>query len=200
MLSVQTNVTALDAAMNVGTAQNEVSETIGQLSSGYRINQASDDAAGLGISESLEANIADYTQAAQNTTDGQSIVQTASTSAFVGDILRVAYGSSKAAVIALTKYVATQYGPQGIRCNAIAPGMIVTETLRNVLHSRLTELAARHVLTPRLGEPEDIAELACFLASDAAGYITGQVISCDGGRLAHQPNVADAREVAAPSG
>jgi len=78
MLSVQTNVTALDAAMNVGNAQNEVSETIGQLSSGYRINQASDDAAGLGISESLEANIADYTQAAQNTTDGQSIVQTAS--------------------------------------------------------------------------------------------------------------------------
>jgi flagellin len=78
MLSIQTNVAALDAAMNVGMTQGKLSNTIAQLSSGYRINQASDDAAGLGISEGLEANIAQYTQAAQNTTDGQSVVQTAS--------------------------------------------------------------------------------------------------------------------------
>jgi flagellin len=78
MLSIQTNVAALDAAMNVTSTQGKLSNTIGQLSSGYRINQASDDAAGLGISEGLEANIAQYTQAAQNATDGQSVVQTAS--------------------------------------------------------------------------------------------------------------------------
>jgi len=78
MLSIQTNVAALDAAMNVTSTQGKLSNTIAQLSSGYRINQASDDAAGLGISEGLEANIAQYTQAAQNTTDGQSVVQTAS--------------------------------------------------------------------------------------------------------------------------
>jgi len=78
MLSIQTNVAALDAAMNVSMTQGKLSNTIAQLSSGYRINQASDDAAGLGISEGLEANIAQYTQAAQNTTDGQSVVQTAS--------------------------------------------------------------------------------------------------------------------------
>jgi len=78
MLSIQTNVAALDAAMNVSNTQGKLSSTIAQLSSGYRINQASDDAAGLGISEGLEANIAQYTQAAQNTTDGQSVVQTAS--------------------------------------------------------------------------------------------------------------------------
>jgi flagellin len=78
MLSIQTNVAALDAAMNVSTTQGQLSNTIAQLSSGYRINSASDDAAGLGISEGLEANIAQYTQAAQNTTDGQSVVQTAS--------------------------------------------------------------------------------------------------------------------------
>ncbi len=78
MLSIQTNVAALDAAMNVTMTQGKLSNTIAQLSSGYRINQASDDAAGLGISEGLEANIAQYTQAAQNTTDGQSVVQTAS--------------------------------------------------------------------------------------------------------------------------
>jgi len=80
MLSIQTNVAALDAAMNVSNTQGQLSNTIAQLSSGYRINQASDDAAGLGISEGLEANIAQYTQAAQNTTDGQSVVQTASSS------------------------------------------------------------------------------------------------------------------------
>src|ERR1700722_2775181 len=78
MLSIQTNVSALDAAMNVSSTSSKLQNTIGQLSSGYRINQASDDAAGLGISESLQANIADYTQAAQNATDGQSVVQTAS--------------------------------------------------------------------------------------------------------------------------
>jgi len=78
MLSIQTNVAALNAAMNVTMTQGKLANTVGQLSSGYRINQASDDAAGLGISEGLEANIAQYTQAAQNTTDGQSVVQTAS--------------------------------------------------------------------------------------------------------------------------
>src|ERR1700722_7473395 len=78
MLSIQTNVSALDAAMNVSSTSSKLQNTIGQLSSGYRINQASDDAAGLGIAESLEANIAQYTQAAQNATDGQSVVQTAS--------------------------------------------------------------------------------------------------------------------------
>src|ERR1700722_15481289 len=78
MLSIQTNVSALDAAMNVSSTSSKLQNTIGQLSSGYRINQASDDSAGLGISEGLEANIAQYTQAAQNATDGQSVVQTAS--------------------------------------------------------------------------------------------------------------------------
>jgi len=78
MLSIQTNVAALNAAENVTMAQEKASGVIGQLSSGYRINSPSDDAAGLGISESLEANIAQYTQAAHNATDGQSMVQTAS--------------------------------------------------------------------------------------------------------------------------
>ena len=64
--------------MNVSSTSSKLQNTIGQLSSGYRINSASDDAAGLGIAESLEANISQYTQAAQNATDGQSVVQTAS--------------------------------------------------------------------------------------------------------------------------
>jgi NAD(P)-dependent dehydrogenase (short-subunit alcohol dehydrogenase family) len=62
---------------------------------------------------------------------------------------------------------------------------------------KLPDLAAvikRHILTTRLGEPEDIAALATFLASDESGYITGQCISCDGGHLAGQPQIADVRD------
>ncbi len=120
---------------------------------------------------------------------GGSIINTASDSGLAGDIARLAYGTSKGAVITLTKYIAVQYGRQGIRCNAIAPGVIMTEQMK-----KLPVLAAaiqRHVVTPRLGIPEDIAALAAFLAADESGYITGQTIQCDGGHLAHQPQIAD---------
>jgi len=78
MLSIQTNVNALTAAMNVNTTERKLGTTINQLSSGYRINSPADDAAGLGISEALQADIASYQQASQNAVDGQSVVQTAS--------------------------------------------------------------------------------------------------------------------------
>jgi NAD(P)-dependent dehydrogenase (short-subunit alcohol dehydrogenase family) len=120
---------------------------------------------------------------------GGSIINTASDSGLAGDIARIAYGTSKGAVITLTKYIAVQHGRQGIRCNAIAPGVIMTEQMR-----KLPVLAAtiqRHVLTPRLGIPADIAALAAFLAADESAYITGQTIACDGGHLAHQPQIAD---------
>lgn len=126
---------------------------------------------------------------------GGSIINTASGSGLAGDIARVAYGTSKGAVITLTKYLAVQYGRQGIRSNAIAPGVILTEQMK-----KLPVLAAtiqRHVVTPRLGIPEDIAALAAFLAADESAYITGQTISCDGGHLAHQPQIADMLDLAA---
>jgi NAD(P)-dependent dehydrogenase (short-subunit alcohol dehydrogenase family) len=120
---------------------------------------------------------------------GGSIINTASGSGLAGDIARIAYGTSKGAVITLTKYLAVQYGRQGIRANAIAPGVIMTDQMK-----KLPILAAtiqRHVVTPRLGIPEDIAALAAFLAADESAYITGQTICCDGGHLAHQPQIAD---------
>lgn len=120
---------------------------------------------------------------------GGSIINTASGSGLAGDIVRIAYGTSKAAVIALTKYLAVQYGRQGIRSNAIAPGVILTEQMK-----KLPVLAAtiqRHVVTPRLGIPADIAALAAFLAADESAYITAQTICCDGGHLSHQPQIAD---------
>jgi len=121
---------------------------------------------------------------------GGSIINTASGSGMAGDLARIAYGSSKGAIIALTRYIATQHGRQGVRCNAVAPGVILTEALARAAPG-LTALIERHVLTPRFGTPEDVAALVAFLASDEAGYITGETISLNGGSLAHQPHYAD---------
>jgi NAD(P)-dependent dehydrogenase (short-subunit alcohol dehydrogenase family) len=126
---------------------------------------------------------------------GGSVINTASGSGLAGDIARVAYGTSKGAVITFTKYVAVQYGRHGIRSNAIAPGVIMTEQMKKL--AALAETIKRHVVTPRLGIPEDIAALAAFLAADESAYITGQTICCDGGHLAHQPQIADMLDLAA---
>jgi len=121
---------------------------------------------------------------------GGSIVNTTSGSGLVGDLSRIAYGASKGGIITLTRYIATQHGRQGVRCNAIAPGMILTEATRAAV-PELVDLIANHVLTPRLGRPEDVAALVAFLASDDAGFINGETICCNGGSLAHQPHMYD---------
>lgn len=125
---------------------------------------------------------------------GGAIVNIATGSALTGEGVRIAYGSSKAAVVTLTKYIATQYGKRGIRCNTIAPGVILTETVQRAAPD-VVALMSRHVLTPRLGKPEDIAALVAFLASDESGFINGQVISCDGGLLVHVPHVAEIEDM-----
>jgi len=119
-----------------------------------------------------------------------SIINTASGSGVLGDLARIAYGASKGAIITLTKYIATQYGHLGVRCNAVAPGVIVTPALEASVPG-LKELIKRHVLTPRFGTPEDVAALVAFLASDESGYITGESIGINGGSMAHQPHYAD---------
>ena len=125
------------------------------------------------------------------TRGGGSIINTASGSGLTGDLRNPAYGASKAALINLTRYVATEYGKQGVRCNAISPGFIVIgeKPGREAVHATML----RHALTPRLGQPEDVAALVVFLASDESAFITGQNICVDGGSLAHQPFVADFR-------
>ena len=121
---------------------------------------------------------------------GGSIVNTASNSGSAGDLARVAYGATKGAIITLTKYVATQHGSQNIRCNSIAPGVVLTEALDKTVPG-LKELIKRHILTPEFGTPDDIAALVAFLASDESRYITGENISISGGGLIHQPHYAD---------
>ena len=121
---------------------------------------------------------------------GGSIVNTASNSGTAGDLARIAYGSTKGAIITLTRYVATQHGSQNIRCNSIAPGVVLTEALDKTVPG-LKDIIKRHILTPEFGTPDDIAALVAFLASDESRYITGENISISGGGLIHQPHYAD---------
>ena len=122
---------------------------------------------------------------------GGSVINTASGAGLTGDLRNPAYGASKAALISLTRYVATEFGKQGIRCNAISPGFIVIPEKAG--REAVEAIMLRHHLTPRLGRPEDIAALVVFLASDESAFVTGQNICVDGGLLAHQPFLADFR-------
>jgi NAD(P)-dependent dehydrogenase (short-subunit alcohol dehydrogenase family) len=121
---------------------------------------------------------------------GGVIINTSSTSGLSADNNLIAYSASKAGVISLTRTIALQHGRQHIRCNAIAPGLIVTPRAQQTPKGYL-EMIAKHVLTPRLGKSEDIAATAAFLASEDAAFITGQTICCDGGYLVHQPHYSD---------
>ncbi|HSB97621.1 MAG TPA: SDR family NAD(P)-dependent oxidoreductase [Spongiibacteraceae bacterium] len=123
---------------------------------------------------------------------GGSIINTASMSGAAGDLANTAYGVAKTGVMSLSKYVATQYGAQNIRCNAVAPSVVMTPAVEQFMPEPMLNSFKKHTLLPRLGKPEDIGYLVAFLASDEAGYITGQTIEADGGLRAHLPTTADA--------
>ena len=91
------------------------------------------------------------------------------------------YGSSKAAVNHLTRNVAFDLGPKGIRVNAIAPGAIKTHALATVLTPEIEKAMLKHTPLGRLGQPQDIANAALFLCSPAASWVSGQVLTVSGG-------------------
>jgi 3-oxoacyl-[acyl-carrier protein] reductase len=96
----------------------------------------------------------------------------------------LAYGVAKAGVVMLTRALATEIGPRGVRINAIAPSSIRTEKVAARMPPAVQEqVAAMHPLR-RLGTPDDVAQVALFLASDAAGWLTGLTIDVAGGRIA----------------
>ncbi len=109
------------------------------------------------------------------------IVNIASISGLRASTLRVAYGTSKAAVIHLTQQQAAELGEHGIRANAVAPGPVRTK-LAMAVHTQ-DIIDAYHDAIPlnRYGSEDEIANVICFLCSDAASYVTGQLISVDGG-------------------
>lgn len=108
------------------------------------------------------------------------IVNISSVSGILGNVGQANYAASKAGVIGLTKTMARELGSRGITVNAIAPGFVDTE-MTEVLSEEIRENACKQIILGRFGKPEDIANTAVFLASDKADYITGQVISVDGG-------------------
>jgi NAD(P)-dependent dehydrogenase (short-subunit alcohol dehydrogenase family) len=112
-----------------------------------------------------------------------SIINFSSASSMGGEFGLTAYGASKAAVNQYTRAVATQYGRYGIRCNAIAPGLVNSKSGR-VTPERL-EKYRRHHVTPDIGKPSDVAEVVAFFASEASSFVTGQVLAVDGGATAH---------------
>ena len=108
------------------------------------------------------------------------IINISSVSGILGNVGQANYAASKAGVIGLTKTMARELGSRGITVNAIAPGFVDTE-MTEVLSEEIRENACKQIILGRFGKPEDIANTAVFLASDKADYITGQVISVDGG-------------------
>ncbi len=115
---------------------------------------------------------------------GGVIVNTMSAAAFMGEPQRPAYAASKAGVGALTRHVASRWGKDGIRCNAVAPGLVLTEAVRSGPHfAEMEKTVLKGVRSPRLGEPEDIAAMVAYLMSDDAAWINGQVFGVDGGTL-----------------
>lgn len=119
-----------------------------------------------------------------------SIVNTVSGLGLQGNVVSAAYGASKAAVIQMTRSVATAYGHKGVRCNAVAPGLVLTETVAKDFPQNWRELIEGETPRARSGAPEDIAEALLFLASDAARNITGQTLAADGGVSIHVPGLA----------
>lgn len=98
----------------------------------------------------------------------------------VGASCEVAYSASKAAVIGLTKALAKELGPSGIRVNAVAPGVIATDMMKTIT-PEVMEALRQDTPLERLGQPEDVANTLWYLASEQAAFITGEVINVSGG-------------------
>ena len=114
---------------------------------------------------------------------GGSIVVTSSAAAFVADGERPAYATAKAGLGAMVRHIATRWGKDGIRCNAVAPGPVASEVFKAGADPVTLAKLTRPLLLDRLGEPEDIATSVLFLLSDEASWLTGQVIGVNGGMV-----------------
>jgi NAD(P)-dependent dehydrogenase (short-subunit alcohol dehydrogenase family) len=113
---------------------------------------------------------------------GGAIVYTSSAAAFVGEPERPAYAMTKAGLNSLVWHVASKWGKDGIRANAVAPGPTVSDAVDAHLPAAYKEMMLDSVRSPRLGRPDDIAAMVALLLSSEGEWVNGQVISVDGGR------------------
>lgn len=112
---------------------------------------------------------------------GGSLVYTTSGAAFSGEPVRLAYAMSKVAAHALVRNVASRFGREGIRANAVAPGLITHARFEAVMDPELVQKMAARIPVGRIGTPEDIAAMSALLMADEGSFINGQVLSVDGG-------------------
>jgi NAD(P)-dependent dehydrogenase (short-subunit alcohol dehydrogenase family) len=126
---------------------------------------------------------------------GGSILFTSSTSSLGGDVAQFSYGGSKAMVNWYVQTIAATFGKQGIRCNAILPGVIQTPAMQAWANGAMQEAFLELHNVPRLGRSDDIAALATFLASDESAYINGALMRADGGMSCTVPHVQVVRHL-----
>jgi 3-oxoacyl-[acyl-carrier protein] reductase len=112
------------------------------------------------------------------------IINITSVVGLIGNAGQANYAAAKAGIIGFTKAAAREIASRNITVNAVAPGYIETE-LTDVLSETVRQAILENIPLGRLGQPQDVANLVCFLASDAAGYITGQTLTVDGGMVMH---------------
>ena len=110
------------------------------------------------------------------------IVNIASVVGIMGNIGQINYSAAKAGVIGMTKTAARELAARGVRVNAVAPGFIAT-SMTDVIPEKIKEGMIHSIPLGRMGQAEDVANAVCFLASDEASYITGQVLKVDGGMV-----------------
>jgi 3-oxoacyl-(acyl-carrier-protein) reductase len=111
-----------------------------------------------------------------------SIISMASVIGLIGNVGQANYAASKAGIIGLTKSVARELAPRGIRANAVAPGFISTK-MTEVLDEKVKQAILSNIPLNEFGTMEDVANMVCFLASDESRYVTGQVFNVDGGMV-----------------
>ena len=128
--------------------------------------------------------------------NGGSIVNIGSMASCAGDLGSTAYACAKAGVDMLTQSVALQYGKQNIRCNCVRPGLIVTPENAAYVPDVLKNIFLNNIMVNRYGCPEDIGYLCVYLGSDESTYVTGQIMTVDGGLNSHTTTVAQFRAMA----
>jgi NAD(P)-dependent dehydrogenase (short-subunit alcohol dehydrogenase family) len=113
---------------------------------------------------------------------GSAIINVTSTFAVIGGLRGGAYSAAKGGMTALTTHIACQYGPQGIRCNAVAPGVTLTPmVVQRLEDERFRKINTEMTPYPRLGRVDDLASTVAFLCSEGGSFINGQTIAVDGG-------------------